>query len=310
MTGWKIRLFGKFRIEREEKLIAIEPRKVQELFGYLLLFRNHPQLRELLSETLWGDQSSTKSRKSLRQTLWRLQSALGKQENSAQPALLIDNDWIQIVLPPDFWLDTAEFEKIFNSVKGKRIQELRAPDFKKMQFAADIYEGNLLEGCYQDWCVFERERFQTMQLMLLDKLVQYCELHQLHDVGLDYGLEILRHDRTYERAHRQLMRLYFLNGNRTQALHQYARCVMTLREELGVEPAERTNQLYEQIRLDTFKPPEYSQERSVSTTSIRANPGLKDVLNRLEEVSEMLSRLEHRIQEEIITVGDPFSSQR
>jgi len=140
-------------------------------------------------------------------------------------------------------------------------------------------------------------------LMLLDKLVQYCELHQKYEVGLTYGMEILRHDRAYERTHRQLMRLYFMSGNRTQALHQYKYCVMALRDELGVEPSEKTKQLYEQIRRDTFKPSLIIRKEVVSKKKIRAAPALQNVLNRLEKVSKTLNRLEHQIQEEIVALG-------
>src|SRR5688572_21720951 len=125
MSNIKATVFGKFKIERGGlRVEGIQGRKVQELLSYLLIFRNHPQPRELLSETLWGNQPSTKSRKILRQTLWHLQSALKKDWNSAEPELFIDNDWIQFNLTADFWLDAAEFEKVFNFVNGKRAQEL------------------------------------------------------------------------------------------------------------------------------------------------------------------------------------------
>ena len=256
MSSWKVTLFGKFNIAYDGmKISRIKARKVQELFCYLLIFKDHPQPRELLSEALWRDHPAEKSRKYLRQTLWRLQSNLRMSGRSSDPLLLIEQDWIQLNLPADFWLDVVEFEKIFDLVKGKKAQELSVRDFRSLENAAEIYTGNLLEGWYQDWCIFERERFQTMHLMLLDKLVQYCELQQWYEIGLTYGLEILRHDQAYERTHRQLMRLYFLAGNRTEALHQYARCVTALQDDLGVKPSERTKQLHEQICLDTFNKP-------------------------------------------------------
>ena len=224
MSDFKATLFGKFNIEQVgQRVKGTQAPKVQELLSYLLLFRKHPQPRELLSEILWGNQPSAKSRKYLRQTLWRLQSALKMNERSSETELLIDNDWIQLTLPANFWLDIAEFEKIFDLVKGKKAQELGVLDLKFLEYAAEVYKGDLLEGWYQEWCIFERERFQTMHLMLLDKLVQFCELHQKYEAGLIYAIEILRQDHAYERTHRQLMRLYFMSGNRTQALHQYTR---------------------------------------------------------------------------------------
>ncbi len=309
MSSWKATLFGKFNVEHDEiSRPRFDTRQVQELFGYLLLFWQHPQPREALIETLWGDQPVGKARKKLRQTLWRLQSALGKQANAAGLDLLTDNEWIEIVLPAGFWLDTKEFENIFNSINEKRIQELNMSDLQKMQHAANIYKGDLLEGWYPDWCIFERERFQIMHLLLLDKLVQFCELHQKYDSGLSYAMKILRHDSAYERAHQQLMRLYYLSGNRTQALHQYERCVIALQRGLDVEPSEKTKQLYETIRLDAFKPPLVVKEIVPSQTTSPSKPTLNGVLNRLEEVSETLRRLDQQIKEEIAKLGSVLST--
>src|SRR5688500_14584923 len=100
MSSIKVSLFGKFNIAYGEKRIYIRGHKVQELFFYLLMFRNHPQPRESLSEVLWTDQPTAKSRKNLRQTLWHLQSVFKKIQKSSKPALLIDDGWVHVNLPP------------------------------------------------------------------------------------------------------------------------------------------------------------------------------------------------------------------
>lgn len=310
MSGWRVTLFGKFTVaDHETSQTGLETRPVQELLSYLLLFRHCPQPRESLLEKLWGDQFAGKARKKLRQTLWRLQSNLANQTNLAGPVLEINNEWIEILVPPDLWLDIEEFENIYQSVNGKRTSELSLSDLKKMQYATTLYKGDLLEGWYSDWCIFERERFHNMHLLLLDKIVQCCDLHQKYELGLSYAMEILRHDQAYERAHYHLMRLYLLSGNRTQALHQYAHCVAALRKELGVEPSKRTKQLYELIRLDTFTSLSMAEENMASKASVRQNPTLKDALNRLEDITIMLHRLEHQITEEIARLGSALSSQ-
>lgn len=310
MSKWEVSLFGKFEIERNgARARGFGRRKVQELLSYLLLFKNRPQARESLSETLWGDQLAACTRKNLRLILWRLRSALDANRIPSKSVLQIDDDWIQINPLSEFWLDTTEFEKVFNSINGKSLQGLGARDFESMQRAAALYKGDLLEGWYQEWCIFERERFQTMYLMLLDKLVQFCELRQKYDFGITYGMQILRHDCAHERAHRQLMRLYFLTGNRTQAIHQFERCVKALHDDLGVEPSERTKQLYEQIRLDTFTPPLKTGARALPRMAGKDGRVLKDILDRLEDVSKTLNILEHRVQEEIFALGSEIPSQ-
>jgi DNA-binding SARP family transcriptional activator len=305
MAELRATLFGRFNIELEGlKIAGMEARKVQELFSYLLLFRGHPHSRDSLCETLWSGNSPASSRKHLRQTLWRLQSAMQTDGNSTRLVLRHDSDWIQIQLAGNFWLDIEEFEKAFDLVKGKKASELSRRDFNLLEYAAAIYKGDLLEGWYSDWCFFERERFQIMHLLLLDKLVQFCELHEKYDAGLSYGMEILRHDHSYERAHRQLMRLYFLTGNRTQALHQYKRCEMTLRDELGVEPSEATKQLHEQIRLDKFHYQPLAEEHTFVRTRVNTAPAISEMLEQLKEVMQALSRLGYQTHEGIGPMAD------
>ncbi len=309
MSGFSVTLFRKFSIRYDEQIVSgMKAGKVQELFSYLLMFRGHAQSRELLSELLWGDQPPAKSKKNLRQTLWRLQAALKEVGGLSELELLADSNWIQINLPNSFWLDTCEFEKVFAWANSKRARELTIDDFQVIRNVVALYKGDLLEGWYADWCVFERERFQTMYLMLLDKLVQYCEVKCNYDTGLIYGTEILRYDRAYERTHRQMMRLYYMAGDRTQALHQYHRCVAALRKELDIEPSRRTKQLYEQMRSETFKPPLFALPKDIAPTAPTA-PVLNDVIRRLEQFSEMLNRIEFQVQEEINALGGSLSER-
>lgn len=94
-----------------------------------------------------------------------------------------------------------------------------------------------------------------MYLVMLDKLMEFCEAQQQYETGLAYGSRILRHDPARERTHRRLMRLHCMSGDRTSALRQYQHCVVALEEELGVRPARPTEALYEQIRADRLDGP-------------------------------------------------------
>jgi predicted ATPase len=61
-------------------------------------------------------------------------------------------------------------------------------------------------------------------------------------------------DLLLESAHRQLMQLYTLNDQRTQALAQYEQCCQILAEELGVEPDEATTALFYEIQAGERHP--------------------------------------------------------
>jgi DNA-binding SARP family transcriptional activator len=306
MSGFRVRLFGKFSVEyNDQKIEGIRGRKVQELFSYLLLFRNHVQSRESLCEHLWENQTPTQSKKYLRQTLWRLQSVLKNTTHSLKPEVLADDDWMQINPSAVYWLDVAEFEQASKSVNGKHVRELTPANFKAIQSAINLYKGDLLDGWYQDWCLFERERYQVMYLMLLDKLVEYCETHGDYGAGLLYGAEILRHDHAYERAHRHMMRLYSLAGDRTQALRQYERCTVALRIELDVGPSKQTKELYEQIRSGAFDSSAFDGAKALTEPVGRATP-LPDMLDQLERFSDELNRIQFQIKKEIAALENSF----
>ena len=256
MSQLRISLFGRFCVLNDDQLAeGFETQKVQELFCYLLLHRDRPHPREKLADLLWSNSSSAQAKKYLRHTLWQLQSMLEKTSPGGKTVLQVESDWLQINEAADFWVDAAEFERAFAQVKGRRGSEMDSAQARTIRRAVRTYHGDLLENWYQDWCIFERERFQNMYLSLLDKLMGYCEARADYDSGISYGFKILRSDPARERTHRRLMRLQYLSGDRTGALRQYQRCAVILVKELDIEPAARTKILYQQIQADDLLAP-------------------------------------------------------
>ena len=249
MFSWRIHLFGKFSVEHN----GDGPRgpgspKVQELLSYLLIHRNRPRPREALAALLWGDISTDKSKKYLRQALWHLQTVLRHNSAESDQLLLVEDNWVQLNTGSEIWLDVAVLEEAFVALKDKPGWRMDAKDKDMAQAAVQVYQGELLEGSYQDWCLFERERLQNMYLTMLFKLMSYCEANHEYEAGELYGFRILNYDRASERTHRRLMRLQYMSGDRTAALRQYERCVVALDQDLGVKPDKRTIELYQQIR--------------------------------------------------------------
>jgi DNA-binding SARP family transcriptional activator len=252
MNGTRVCLFGKFRIQRDAHVSdALGARKIEELFCYLLLHRNHCHPRDILADLFWGENPTALAKKYLRKALWQLQTLLAlPQVPPAGAILLVEPDWVQLNPTADLWLDIVAFEEAYACTQRVAIQELDCQQVQHLQEAIDLYRGELLEGWYHDWCLGERERFRYMYLAMLDKLMGCCELHHQYEAGINYGMRLLRCDPAHERTHRQLMRLYYLTGDRSEALRQYERCVSALQSELGVSPAHSTTAFYQQIRAD------------------------------------------------------------
>jgi len=292
----KFRLFGKFSVQKDTQSVkGLDSSKEQELLSYLLVRRDRPHSRETLASLLWGDSSTEKSKKYLRQALWHLQAGLETNELPGPQVLLVEHDWVQLNLQSELWLDVAVFEQAFNATQGVPGKQLDKSGAAMLKDAVQLYAGDLLDGCYQDWCLFESERLQNMYLSMLDKLMGYCEQHQDFEAGQSYGSTILRYDRASERTYRRLMHLQYLAGDRTGALRQYERCVTALQEELGVKPERRTRAVYEYIRAD--EPDRVRPDESVPVTTT-----LPEVLGRLKRLHLVLTAVQKRVQRDIKAV--------
>lgn len=257
MSILEIHLFGKFTIYDQGQVVnPFRSQKALELLCFLLLHWEQPHHRDHLANIFWGERCTSESKKYLRKTLWQLHSVLDALPHPDLTNLIrTETDWLQINQNLNVWLDTLEFESIYDSLSGLRGRDFDPQQFQAAERAAGLYQGDLLEGCYQDWCLFERERLKDMYFILADKLMGYCEANQQYEVGIAYGRKLLVFDHVHENTHRRLMRLYSLLGNRTSAIRQYQTCKEVLKQEFNIEPAGRTLKLYQQVandeRLDT-----------------------------------------------------------
>jgi DNA-binding SARP family transcriptional activator len=309
MPTLSVYLFGKFCVRRDEQVLdGFDARKVQELFCYLLLHRDHSLPRETLASILWPDTTTVQSKKSLRQALWQLQSALGSHNESVSDrVLLVEPEWIRLNSEADFWLDIAVLENAFQLVQKVPGHELDTQQAQILQDAVQLYQGPLLEGWYQDWCLYERERLQSMYLAMLDKLMGYCEVRRDYETGLLYGMRIMCYDRARERTHRRLMRLHYLNGDRSAALRQFEQCAAALEEELNVSASKGTVALHEQILADQLEEPRpilAPAEISLEISEFL----LPGILNRLLQLQAALSDLQTQVGQSIQVVEQALAS--
>ena len=282
MNELSVYLFGKFEIRQNEQAITeLSSLKVGELFCYLLLDRERPHYREKIASLLWDQSSTSQSKQYLRKALWQLQTGLAELTRTKDPPILVvDNEWIRLNGDTGIDLDVAHFEQAFTLSRGLSGHQLDEQQAQMMKQAIQLYKGELLEGWYQNWCLYERERLQRMYLLMLDKLMRYCEAQGEYEEGQEYGLRILSYDEARERTHRCLMRLYYLAGDRTEALRQYERCSNVMLEELDVKPALQTATLFEQIRTDQLPSPG-ATNAAMQNGSEPANSALVNLLQSL-----------------------------
>ncbi len=233
-----------------EPVTEFESDKVRALCAYLAVEAQRPHRRDSLAGLLWPDWSDRAARNNLRNALANLRTAIGDR-TAVPPYLLITRETIQFNTASDHWLDVAAF---------RACVETDPPVNHALEEAVALYRGSFLEGfflqdsyAFEDWSLLTRERIQRQALAALNWLAGYHEQRGEYERACDYAWRHVELEPWQEESHRQLMRLLALTGQRSAALAQYETCCRLLAAELGVEPAEETTKLYEEIRDGALK---------------------------------------------------------
>lgn len=233
-----------------EPVTEFESDKVRALLAYLAAEADRPHRRDALAGLLWPDWPGRAARKNLRTALSNLRRAIGDHRATA-PFLLITRNTIEFNTASDHWLDVSAFTA---SV------EADPPVVPQLEEALALYRGSFLEGffledaiAFDDWSSLVRERLRRQALGALHHLAGHYERRGDSEQAQAYARRQVELEPWREEAHRQLMRLLALSGQRGAALAQYKTCRQLLAEELGVEPEQETKRLYEQIRDGELK---------------------------------------------------------
>jgi DNA-binding SARP family transcriptional activator len=209
--------------------------------------------RDSIAERLWPMRPPGRGRRCLSTTLWRLRRTLDGPATSAQAGCIsADRDTIRFERITAYWFDVDAFErKAAAGLQGSLpCDEARA---RALREALELYRGDLLEDCYDDWCLAEREKLRLLLLRVLKRLQRQARLSGDFELAIAYGERLLSLDSLQEDVHRELMRCHVDAGRQTRALEHFRRCRKMFNAELHVEPMRETWELYHQIRADRSK---------------------------------------------------------
>ena len=164
-----------------------------------MLNRERVFARDTLAETLWAD-CRGEARKTLRQVLWQVQSALAAVVDT--PVLQTDNGFIGLHPGNDLHADVIAIEVAHEQAHATPAGPLDHALAASLREAASDYRGDLLQNCYAGWCLVESERLRAMYLAIHEKLMVNAEAAGDLDDCLWYGEQVLRHDRASEGTRR------------------------------------------------------------------------------------------------------------
>lgn len=246
-------LLGAPRVEANGRAVEFETRKAVAILAFLAI-ESGRQPRERLAAMLWPEADEERARGALRRTLSAIRtSPIGT-------GLVTDTATVSLE------------DRV--SVDVRRFRELR--DAGKHSQAIALYTGDLLAGFslrdapeFEEWQGAQATALRSELAGSLERLIR-----EERDAGrvpkaLAHARRWLELDPLNEAAHRELMRLHALGGDRSAAVRQYHECTQLLDRELGVTPLADTVALYEAIKAgrapaeDRVTPPAPASVRNV-----------------------------------------------
>jgi len=166
--------------------------------------------RGRLAELLWPDGDPTSARGALRQRLYKLRQTVGQDLVAGQQAL---------ALAPGVQHDLEGADTLLHGLSP------------------------VAGGEFADWLAHERERRRAARRERWAAGVQAAELAGDCSGALRLALDGLDAEPELEAAHRCVIRLHYLLGDRAAALSAYARCEQMLQRCLGLAPCDETRAL-------------------------------------------------------------------
>jgi DNA-binding SARP family transcriptional activator len=218
-------LLGGFLLTFDDKVIET-PLSAQR-FVALVALLHHSATRAKVAGTLWPDSTEERAAANLRTMLWR-------QHEICQ---MIQVTRIRVSLAPSVTVDVDSLSAV--AERARADPSAGAVD----EIDLRILTADLLPEWGEEWVLAERERLRQLRLqaleLLAERLISGGRLRQAVDAAFAAVLgEPLR-----ESARSVLIEAYMAQGNINDALRQYREYRRLLREELGLEPSERLQQI-------------------------------------------------------------------
>ena len=222
---------------RADGSVGVLEQKDALLLAYLAI--EGPTPRSRLASLLWPDVDAERARANLRQRLFRLRKSIGRD-------LLEGGDVAGLCVDIEIHLDPAE------SGPGELLHGLEEPG----------------AGELADWLDGAREQRRTGRIRALADESSRLEGAGQLVAALAAAQRLIDLDPTSEHAHRRLMRLHYLRGDRAAALAAFDRCCDVLERALGVAPDAETEALRARVAASGPQP-DSTQPRPLPVSVLR-----------------------------------------
>jgi LuxR family maltose regulon positive regulatory protein len=222
-------------------------KKRKLILAYFLL---HPDIfltKDRIIDLFYPDTPMASSDNIFHQTISNIRSVLRVYDHQLakeNPQFILYEDKI-LKLNPDYMyrVDALEFKRLYSSAYSAGISAEKKAQL--MRQAVDLYKGELLSGCYDQWCEDFRHTYQNMFMKITEDLIEILKAEKNYDTVVSYSEKLLHSDRLNEGAYLNIIEAQVKLNNINRAREKFSQMLKTFEEELGEKP---TNSTLEKIR--------------------------------------------------------------
>jgi DNA-binding SARP family transcriptional activator/tetratricopeptide (TPR) repeat protein len=244
---WQLCLLGASRLVGGDRVVVLSPKDAALL---ALAALAAPVRAERVAALLWPAASARQADASLRQRIYRLR-------REVRAPLLASG--AHLALAPQVRTDLAAALERLERDESAAVAEL----------LGDLDYADLPE--FAEWLGAERRRWRERCHALLASAADRCEKDGAIVRGLVYARRLADGDALAEHAHRRLMRLHYLRGDRASAIAAFEQFERRLKDELGTRPSAETIELLATIERGGATLPAH---RAVAPASLLRPPRL------------------------------------
>jgi DNA-binding SARP family transcriptional activator len=225
-TGPHLQLLNGFGLVCAGRPVSL-PLGSQRLLAFMAL-HDQPLTRAHVAGVLWADSPEERAGASLRSALWRLRRPGHR---------LVDGTASHVRLSPTVAVDLR-----IGLARARAILAGGGHGLEPGQVDT-LLHGELLPDWYDDWLVFERERFRQLALRALELQAEQRLVDGRLADALESALAVVHSEPLRESAHRLVIRIHMEDGNPAEALRQAEFCRRLFHERLHLEPTQKLDDL-------------------------------------------------------------------
>lgn len=238
-------MLGTVRVVRDDRIVShFRTRKAAHLLACLALPPGRSRQREALADLFWPDLETDAGRDNLSTALAFLRKVLEPNGVPAGAVLVSDRQNVRLN-EVAVTTDLMELEDVLGRAEQERDPRRRT---SLLERADELYAGDLVADCYDDWLAPEQRRWSERRIDTLLRLAQALEETGNLERALDGATRACDADPLREDACALRIRLLAAVGRLADAHRFYSDYERRLEAEIGAPPPPSLRALVEEMR--------------------------------------------------------------